>query len=95
MIYRAFAITLTFPSSGVIGEIAAQAPPHPRDATTLFQNVRIFDGRSDVLSAPSNVLVKGNVIEHISITPVAVGNPLDNINLIADPTNNLKIIMKG
>ena len=26
--------------------------------TTLFQNVRIFDGRSSVLSAPSNVLVK-------------------------------------
>ena len=30
---------------------------------TLFQNVRIFDGKSDALSGPSNVLVMGNVIE--------------------------------
>ena len=37
-----------------------------QDATVLFQNVRIFDGRSDALSAPSNVLVKGNKIEKIS-----------------------------
>src|SRR5687768_2724424 len=29
----------------------------------LFENVRIFDGKGDALSAPSNVLVKGNVIE--------------------------------
>jgi imidazolonepropionase-like amidohydrolase len=41
-------------------------------ATTLFQNVRIFDGRSSVLSAPSNVLVKGGVIERISASPIAV-----------------------
>jgi imidazolonepropionase-like amidohydrolase len=32
----------------------------------LFQNVRIFDGRSAALSAPSNVLVRGNKIEKIS-----------------------------
>jgi imidazolonepropionase-like amidohydrolase len=36
----------------------------------LFQNVRIFDGRSDTLSASSNVLVKGNTIERIS--PAAI-----------------------
>jgi imidazolonepropionase-like amidohydrolase len=35
-------------------------------AAVLFQNVRIFDGRSEALSAPSNVLVKGNKIEKIS-----------------------------
>ena len=39
---------------------------------TLFQNVRIFDGKSAVLSAPSNVLVKGNIIERISVTPITV-----------------------
>jgi imidazolonepropionase-like amidohydrolase len=39
---------------------------------TLFQNVRIFDGKSTALSAPSNVLVKGNIIERISVTPIAV-----------------------
>jgi len=36
----------------------------------LFENVRIFDGKSAVLSAPSNVLVKGNVIETISEAPI-------------------------
>jgi hypothetical protein len=32
----------------------------------LFENVRIFDGRSDALSGPSNVLIRGNKIEKIS-----------------------------
>jgi imidazolonepropionase-like amidohydrolase len=40
--------------------------------TTLFLNVRIFDGRSAALSAPSNVLVKGGTIERISASPIAV-----------------------
>jgi imidazolonepropionase-like amidohydrolase len=39
---------------------------------TLFQNVRIFDGKSAALSVPSDVLVRGNVIERISQTPIAV-----------------------
>lgn len=37
----------------------------------IIENVRIFDGRSDRLSAPSSVLVVGNVIRTISITPIA------------------------
>ena len=36
----------------------------------LFENVRIFDGKSASLSAPSSVLVKGNVIETISDAPI-------------------------
>src|SRR5437879_6327416 len=36
----------------------------------LFQNVRIFDGKSDTLSASSNVLVRDNKIEKIS--PAAI-----------------------
>jgi imidazolonepropionase-like amidohydrolase len=40
--------------------------------TTLFHNVRIFDGRSTALSAPSNVLVKDGTIERISARPIAV-----------------------
>lgn len=39
---------------------------------TLFQNVRIFDGKSAALSAPSNVLVRGNTIERISVGPITV-----------------------
>ncbi|MCV7001354.1 amidohydrolase family protein [Mycolicibacterium alvei] len=45
------------------------APPVPAGAavtTTDFRNVKIFDGHSDRLSAPSNVRVKGNRIELIS-----------------------------
>ena len=38
--------------------------------TVLFQNVRIFDGKSSTLSAPSNVLVRGNKIERISTAPI-------------------------
>ena len=39
---------------------------------TLFQNVRIFDGRSAAISAPSNVLVKDGIIARISESPIAV-----------------------
>jgi imidazolonepropionase-like amidohydrolase len=38
----------------------------------LFENVRIFDGRSDALSGPSNVLIRGNKIEKISATAITV-----------------------
>jgi imidazolonepropionase-like amidohydrolase len=39
-------------------------------AVTLFRNVRIFDGKSGTLTAPSNVLVRGNQIERISTGPI-------------------------
>jgi len=48
-------------------------------ATTLFQNVRIFDGQSAALSAPSNVLVRGNIIASISTQPIAVDRRVDTI----------------
>ena len=39
----------------------------PADGSvTLFQNVRIFDGKGDTVSGPMNVLVRGNVIERIT-----------------------------
>lgn len=40
-------------------------------AVTVFENVRIFDGTHGELSAPSNVLVRGNKIESISTAPIA------------------------
>src|SRR5215510_10816749 len=46
----------------------AQAPPSP---AVVFENVRIFDGRSGKLSGSSNVLVVGNVIKTISSAPIA------------------------
>jgi len=36
----------------------------------LFENVRIFDGVSDKLSAPMNVLVVGNLIKSISAAQI-------------------------
>lgn len=40
-------------------------------ATTLFRDVRIFDGTGSALSAPSEVLVRGNLIERISSDAIA------------------------
>jgi imidazolonepropionase-like amidohydrolase len=52
-----------------LGPEEATAPALPANGVTLFQNVRIFDGKSAALSAPSSVLVKGNIIEQISADP--------------------------
>ena len=50
----------------------AQRTPPAESEATLFQNVRIFDGKSSSLSTSSNVLVRGNKIERISTGPIAV-----------------------
>jgi len=56
----------------VHGAQAAEPPP----AVILFENVRIFDGKSDTLSGPMNVLIRGNTIDVISKDPIAVdGSP--------------------
>lgn len=39
--------------------------------SVLFENVRIFDGTAEQLSAPSNVLVAGNKIQTISTASIA------------------------
>ncbi|RUO18511.1 hydrolase [Aliidiomarina iranensis] len=43
----------------------------------LFENVRVFDGTGSALSAPSNVLVRGNVIERITTDPIPVDRRAD------------------
>jgi imidazolonepropionase-like amidohydrolase len=43
----------------------------PAPTATVFQNVRIFDGKAGQLSGPSHVLVRANKIERISSTPIA------------------------
>lgn len=53
------------------GPAAAAAPAQlPPPTAVLFEDVRIFDGKSDALSGPMNVLVRGNVIERISAEPI-------------------------
>jgi imidazolonepropionase-like amidohydrolase len=58
------AVTLGLCTVGVAGE-------PPVAPATLFQNVRVFDGKGGALSAPTNVLVRGNTIQRISAAPVA------------------------
>jgi imidazolonepropionase-like amidohydrolase len=52
--------------------------------TVLFENVRIFDGKSAQLSGPTNVLVRGKKIEKISSAPIPV-----------DRSGNTRIINGG
>lgn len=55
-----------------LAQKAPEAPGAAPSAVTLFQNVRIFDGKNAQLSEPSNVLVRGNQIERISTSPIPV-----------------------
>jgi imidazolonepropionase-like amidohydrolase len=59
------ACALTFPASVAHGQQVDAA-------VTLFNNVRIFDGKSASLSEPTNVLVRGKLIDRISRAPIAV-----------------------
>ena len=49
---------------------SASAPP-PKPTAVLIENVSVFDGKSERLSAPSNVLVVGNKIQSISAAPIS------------------------
>lgn len=62
--------------SALIGvPLSAQSDATATEATgeILFTNVRVFDGSSDALSAPTNVLVRGNVITAIGKDIAASG----------------------
>ena len=56
---------------------AVSADAQERSAVTLIENVRIFDGTHPSLSAPSNVLVRGNIIEKISTGPIPTDRRAD------------------
>src|SRR5215831_5915238 len=68
---RIFVAALPLMAVGLASTARAQGNPPGATSATLFQNVRIFDGRGASLSAPSNVLIKGNIIERISAEPIA------------------------
>src|SRR5450631_2829283 len=61
---------LSLMAVGLASAVHPQSNPPADIGATLFQNVRIFDGKSGSLSAPSSVLVKGNIIERISTAPI-------------------------
>ena len=56
------------PAAAPVSAAAAQPAP----GATLFQDVRVFDGKSSTLSGPTNVLVRGNTIERVSGAAVTV-----------------------
>ncbi|MBV9034549.1 MAG: amidohydrolase family protein [Acidobacteriaceae bacterium] len=67
------AMSAMFVLAVVDNPVLAQVTATPSSSSTvLFQNVRIFDGKSGALSPISNVLVRGNRIEKISTAPIAV-----------------------
>jgi imidazolonepropionase-like amidohydrolase len=49
------------------------------EQATLIKNVRIFDGKSDALSEPRSVLVRGNVIERIFADDESDDEPEDSL----------------
>ncbi len=60
----------------------AQSSPPVSGTVTLFENVRIFDGKSATLSAPSHVLVRGNKIETISTKPIPLDRRADTALIV-------------
>jgi imidazolonepropionase-like amidohydrolase len=79
MLRRSFVGTLLLMGVGLPCTVHAQDSPRAGGAVTLFENVRIFDGKSATLSAPSNVLVRGSKIETISTQPIAVDRRADTL----------------
>ncbi len=77
---------------GVCQPSLAQGPSGSTPAASvLFQDVRIFDGKSSALSPVSSVLINGNVIKRISATPITVdGNA--NVQVVA---GNGRVLMPG
>lgn len=61
----------------LLARVQVQAQPRP--TTVVFQNVRIFDGKSGELSQPSHVRVRGNKIDLISATPIATDRRADTL----------------
>ncbi|MGY1457771.1 amidohydrolase family protein [Luteimonas sp. A534] len=79
------------PSSAEATAPATAAAVEPAVPVTLFQNVRVFDGKSSTLSEARNVLVRGNVIERISAEAITV--PSDEGVTVID--GNGRTLMPG
>lgn len=58
--------------ASIVMSLTASPPAQAQQSpAVLFQNVRIFDGKNGALSPPSNVLVRNNKIEKISVAAIA------------------------
>lgn len=76
----AWSVTFAF-LWGLASPLNAQTPS---PASTVIQNVRIFDGTDRQLSGPSHVLVRGNKIERISSAPIATDPRADTVVIDGD-----------
>lgn len=65
LVVLGFVVQMGFAQGQSPSESQSQEP-----TSILFENVRIFDGTSEQLSAPSNVLVVGNKIQTISTASI-------------------------
>lgn len=84
--------TLLISASAVHYAQAQSAPKAtPQTSAVLFENVRIFNGSANNLSAASNVLVVGNVIKTISTAAIAA--PADT--QVTRITGNGRTLMPG
>jgi imidazolonepropionase-like amidohydrolase len=66
----------------LVGLAVAGAPLRAtaqQGSVVCFSNVRIFDGTSDQLSGPRNVLVRGNTIARISVEPLPTDRRADTV----------------
>jgi imidazolonepropionase-like amidohydrolase len=61
---------MPFLGTAMASTVWAQRPGPAEKTATLFQNVRVLDGKGGVLSAVHNVLVRGSTIENISRDPI-------------------------
>src|SRR5215470_6565108 len=71
LLLMALLVGLCQPGQAQEAQRATPAAP-PAVAVTLFQNVRIFDGKTGTLSAPKNVLVRGNRIERVTTDQITI-----------------------
>jgi imidazolonepropionase-like amidohydrolase len=71
MFARAAAVLIT---ALCLADVSAFAQPKSAEPPSLilFENVRIFDGKSSMLAGGMNVLVRGNTIDKISKDPIPV-----------------------
>ncbi len=76
---------------GLRGPSLAQPATPGAEASTLFQNFRVFDGKSGAISAPTNVLATGRTIARISNAPIVV-DPNARTTVIA---GNGRTLMPG
>ncbi|HEX5381307.1 MAG TPA: hypothetical protein VFW61_03610, partial [Acinetobacter sp.] len=61
---RMCAIVVSF--LGFTSTAFAESPMSDDIQEVLFQNVQIFDGKSQKVTSPMNVLIRGNKIQQIS-----------------------------